>query len=225
MNARQLRGGLAFALVALTAGVLTGCAGAAAPSASQTPTAPPTTSAPAPSPTPTPTPTPSATAEADPADPSTWVITETGVGPVVLGGDFEATAYALTALGWTRGCGDGPAGPDAKVLFSHTPGADLIVAAQYDESTGDHGTGVGTISIGGDAESTPRTADDIGIGTALADVPAALPGATDATYGQGFTGYAVPWGAGTLYLGGQQVPEVTGIDLTLQSRAPMEFCG
>lgn len=57
----------------------------------------PPTSTPSPSTTPSATPdgSPSPAPEPDLADPSTWIISEEGVGPIDIGGDFSATLDTL----------------------------------------------------------------------------------------------------------------------------------
>lgn len=82
-----------LAVMGIAAAVLTGCAASAPGSVA--------TEAAAPSASPTPTSTPSETATADPADPSTWIISDAGVGPIEVGGDFAATLTALPTE-WTN---------------------------------------------------------------------------------------------------------------------------
>ena len=81
-------------VVLLAAGCSTPSTGAQAPS--------PTRSS---SPTATPTPTPTPTAEpADPGDPSTWVVSDAGIGPFTLGMPFAEAIAAVPgmrdACGW-----------------------------------------------------------------------------------------------------------------------------
>ncbi|MWV57427.1 hypothetical protein [Rathayibacter sp. VKM Ac-2754] len=85
-------GGVAMALTGIIQIPIAAPAPVETPTATPTPTITPTpTTAPAPPPAPEPTPTPTPT----PADPSSWVISFDGVGPIVFGGPITDASAAL----------------------------------------------------------------------------------------------------------------------------------
>lgn len=84
----------AIAVGMVFVGAVTGCAPEPA-------SAPPSSPEPSAAETPSPSPSPTGAPEADPADPTTWIITENGVGPVEIGGDLGATLAGLPDT-WTN---------------------------------------------------------------------------------------------------------------------------
>lgn len=84
---------VAFVMATGLSLALTGCAPALAP----TPT-PPASETVTPEPSPT---SDTTTPSADPADPSTWIISDAGIGPIEIGGDFATTLGALPDT-WTN---------------------------------------------------------------------------------------------------------------------------
>lgn len=223
-----------WAIIAAAALALTGCAPPGdAPTTSPTASAPPpvesSTAPPTPSATPTSTPTPTDTASAmDLDDPATWVITADGVGPFRVGADFAEIATTMVEHGWKQGCGQEGDGQTVTVLFGPSGDdatVDLVVAARYDEATGDRFTDIGTIELGGQAAGSPRSDDGIALGTTLDEVKRLRPAATDVEYGQAFHGVVDGTGPVRTYFGVRQSDAIEDITLTAQTRPPMEFCG
>jgi hypothetical protein len=143
------------------------------PTATPTPTSTPTPAPPAPEPVPTPT--------IDPADPSTWIITFDGLGPISYGSTMaDATAamdrtdYSVTEP--TETC---------DIVSRFIPGDDseiirITVYPSWDSQQTDAGIDVfGISSDNPDAAMyTPRTAEGIGLGSSVDDILAAYPGIT-----------------------------------------------
>lgn len=148
------------AAIAIAVVVVTGQRGATpptTPSAIETPSPSPSVS---PSASPTPSPTPSA---ADPADPSTWVVTQEGMGPFRLGASF-ADASALV-----------PNGQSACTGVTYGFDNALWVA----EGNNTPGTVQMVLWDGGQGGPGPVTAEGIGIGSSADEVRAAYPDATE----------------------------------------------
>lgn len=163
-------------------------------------------------------------------DPATWIIGSDSVGPFVVGRDFEEAASVMVDHGWTRGCtGTGDDRENLPVLSSPSTAVgtrSIIVAARYDETSGDRFSDIGTISLTGDAALLPRSADDLGIGSSLAQAQSLLPHATVvSSFGQGYHGLVDTVGAVSSYLAAREGDTIAAIDLTVQSTPPMEFCG
>ncbi len=223
-----------WAIIAAAALALAGCAPpGSAPTGSPSATTPPpveTSTAPPPtlSDSPTQAPTPTDTAPAmDLDDPATWVITADSVGPFRVGGDFAEIPKTMVEHGWKQGCGQEGDGQAATVLFGPSgegAAVDLVVAARYDEATGDRFADIGTIELGGQASGSPRSDDGIALGTALDEVKKLRPGAVDVEYGQGFHGVVDGTGDVRTYFGVRQSDAIEDITLTAQTRPPMEFC-
>lgn len=147
--------------------VLTGCAGTAQGSADSTRTP---AAATAPSVTATPTPA------ADAADPSTWLVDSSGIGPMLLDAELAASTSGLTEY-----TADDPAqcgNPERRVYSSPTLPTLWIGISTSSPTT------IVSVSIGGDlpdatrAAASPKTSDGIAIGSSEADVVAAYPQAT-----------------------------------------------
>lgn len=149
------------ALVVATA--LAGCA-TSAPADDVTGVATTLTAAPSASPTPTPTPTSTPTPVVnDPADPSTWVITQDAVGPIVVG---AAEPDAAT----TAAFANAPCPGTDTTWYNRDGKAGLVTIAPQ-----------GVVSlvgvVGSDLATSPRTAAGIGVGSTKQAFLAAYPDA------------------------------------------------
>jgi hypothetical protein len=152
--------GRAAALILMVI-VLSGCAAeptatGASPATSTEPTPTPTST---PTPTLTPTSTPSPVASADPSDPSTWVVTDAGMGPLVLGMPFAQATRAVPGL------------QDACTHAYYRSDNTLWIAWWQHDGVLEEATWYG----GG--ASSPHTPEGLGIGSRVGDVLKAYPDA------------------------------------------------
>lgn len=164
-------------LIALATAALlfAGCA-PASPSSTSSTTPSPTASVPAPE-TPSPSPTPTTPPE-DPDDPTTWLITQDGIGPVRLGEPFDE-ARALLPAGaehdpeacfWTAWWDSPETGNQIYLVGATTAESDdvgpvdLVASAAYQA----------TSQIG------PVTAEGVGAGSTPDEIRAAHPDAVEA---------------------------------------------
>jgi len=194
--------------------VLSGCATAAPGPES-------TASDPAPMPTSEqPSPSPTSEAGVDPADPSSWIVSGDGIGPVQLGEDFDATLAELpdswmnddncSWMAWWNSEDQSylvnflreAESDDASIVLASASAADPVEA------------GVG-----------PRTEDGLGIGSTRDEVLAQHPDASEgeAPIGDG-TWLSVSSGESTVFFefyGGDQVNAVT---VTTLDQPPYESC-
>lgn len=150
--------------------LLSGCGTGTAESPSQTPT-------PTGEDTPTSSPSPT-TAEPDLDDPSTWTVTAEGAGPVMIGGDFDATLAELPDT-WT---GDGAACSWVAFWNADDAGFSMFFARGTESDT----EPISEISASTAADSVdgqvgPVTEEDLGIGASRDEILAAHPDAVEGT--------------------------------------------
>lgn len=150
-------------------------AGCATPANGPTPSSTPS------EPTPQPTASESASpdpAEPDPEDPSTWTVSAEGIGPVLVGGDFDATLAELPTT-WTS---DGAACSWA--AFWNAP--DTSFSMHFVRGADDQSEPISEISASTMADSVagpvgPETAEGVGIGATRDEILAAYPDAEEGT--------------------------------------------
>ncbi len=158
------------ALAAIGMLLISGCAGAqpSAPLSSASGSVGPTDSTNAPSPSPT-------SLAVDLADPSSWVIEFTGVGPLAIGQSIDGTApsmIAFTASGVFDSC------PTPIRSFDRTGFPNLVFAGSSDDGL------IELIALEGGPTSaeytatSPRTSAGIGIGATLEELETAYPAIT-----------------------------------------------
>lgn len=116
---------IAGAVAAVAALLLAGCASGPEP----TPT-PPASETSTPTPTPTLTPTPTPVAAPDPADPSSWLISADGIGPIERGAAYPEAIDSLTELYSVEPSGLCP----ELVYLKHPDKAGLLVILSDDGS-------------------------------------------------------------------------------------------
>lgn len=161
------------ALIFATALALTslvGCAGTSTPASTPSGGSTPSETAPT-----TPPPTSEPRVE-DPADPSTWIIDEAGVGPIDVGGDFASTLGGLAGA-WTNDTANCSwsawwMAPDSTHGMSFVRGTESETAP------------IREISVYSTAETPaevpgPVTEDGLGIGATKAEALAAYPDALE----------------------------------------------
>lgn len=216
----------AFGLALATVFVLSGCASepTAVPTTTTTTAPAPTSSMPAPSATPTSTPSPSAP-DIDTQDPSTWLVTQAGIGPLEWGGPFDAALALMPAdsVNDTENC----------VWTSFWSPADasyqFVIARASDDAPDGPVVTIAAISSPGTTQVTgPRTAEGVGIGSSLDDLTAAYPEAVPVDSpigdGEGVPRYLqVGDSIFFTYYGGTDV--VAGVTVTTAQTPSYEFCG
>ena len=153
--------------------LLSGCArqGPDAPIMNPTSSVGPTASTTAPTPTPTPTPPKLAM---DLADPASWIIGFTSVGPLVIGDNISATDRLMTAFSSSavfEGCPsilsfDRPGFPNLVIADSSDNGLVELIALEGGPTSSDF------------TATSPRTTAGIGIGTTLDELKTAYPAIT-----------------------------------------------
>lgn len=150
-------------------------AGCATPANGPTPSA--TASEPAPQPTSSESASPGA-GEPDPEDPSTWTVSAEGMGPVLIGGDFDATLSQLPTT-WTS---DGAACSWA--AFWNAP--DTSFSMHFVRGAEDQSEPISEISASTMADAVagpvgPTTAEGVGIGATRDEILTAYPDAEEGT--------------------------------------------
>jgi hypothetical protein len=206
---------VAYAATILASVVLLGaCAAPAEPAGAAASPAPPAAVA-----TPTPTPTPSPTPARDPADPSTWIISETGMGPLVLDQPFSQAVAQLpspverdlercTNQVWWRDA------DDSALVILHNGSNDaaplhLVMWADWVEP----------YDVGG-----PRTAKGIGVGSTVDEVRAAYPDAVETT--QAVSPDIHYLAVGTVFFSYREPSTVINVvTVTAADQPPYELCG
>ncbi|MBD3943905.1 hypothetical protein IF188_19620 [Microbacterium sp. NEAU-LLC] len=202
-----------IAVLLLSAAALTACA----TSGGSSPTTSGTASASAEQ-TPTDTPTPSPTIDSD--DPSTWIITEDGMGPIALGDPFpealalmpEGTRNDTTNCAWTA--------------WWNAPDQSYQVFAARASDSADDGP---VINVSTDSWSDPavadgpRTAEGIGVGSTVDEVRAAYPAAIEMPDSIGPD--IVYLKVGRIFFTYRETPVITSITVTTADVPPYEVCG
>lgn len=176
-------------------------------------------------PTPSPTATIAPTPSIDPQDPSTWIVTQAGIGPIELNVPFDAASYTMPAgarndtenCAWTSFWSP----PDASYQF--VVGRDSAGATDSPVTVVDAASSPGSTLVVG-----PRTREGIGIGSTLDELAAAYPDAVPVDSpigdGEGIPQYLkVGDSIFVTYYGGTEV--VAGVTVTIAETPPYEFCG
>ena len=166
-----------------------------------------------------PTPAPSASESAegsDDDDPSTWVVSEAGMGPLKLGMPFADAVVAVP--GFEEACGDA----------FHREFGDSSQSVWLADSGGSLGVVESAVVDG------PLTSDGIGVGSTTADVLAAYPDATvdvrNLAYlrvGTMFFGYRsdVSYDSdGAQYVADDLPEDIVSVGVT-SADVPWEYCG
>ena len=196
--------------------LLSACSTATPGSGTAQTTEPPSTTSASPSKSSAPSPSSSF----DTANPSTWLITETGIGPVEIGSYSAADALSpsFVQADWCEGLeffDSSGAYPVGFGVISH-PG-----------KGGVGGIGIrmpGNIAVTGPVEESPLTESGIGLGSSLADLTTAEPNGAFET-GVEWPKYVVSAGARwILFEVSESEPFVRGITVTEQL-PPAGFCG
>ncbi|WP_350352551.1 hypothetical protein ABS642_05580 [Microbacterium sp. A8/3-1] len=142
--------------------LLAGCATSTAADPSAGPTA-----------TPAVTPTPTEMPEADPADPATWIISDEGIGPVELGGDF-GTVLGMLPDTWKN--------DEVCSWTAWWTAADSSYGVYFVRGTESDTAPISELSVYSAAEDLgtvegPRTAEGLGVGASTEDVLTTYPDA------------------------------------------------
>jgi hypothetical protein len=163
----------ALAVAGIVVVVSSGCAGGVIPAPAEK-----SASASTPSGQPaTPTPPP---ASIDPADPASWLITSSGVGPVLLGADLAVARAALSH--YTEALAASCGNPRVRI-FSATDSPSVWLVLDEAEA---HVMGIRLERYAGEvaAVSGPRTGEGIGVGSTVSALESAYQGLTvDASTG------------------------------------------
>lgn len=192
---------------------LAGCsggAGASTPAPTETVT---TTATPTPSPSPTPT-------GPDLADPASWIVSFTGLGPIEVGAPIDGTASLMTAFTvatqevcpWvTAYAADG-----LPSVWLPDPQSTGVVNQIVLQAWG----GPATAAVA----SSPTTAEGVGVGSTLAELQAAYPALTE-QQGKYAVFYAVTDDAGHWINFSVTGDLVDGIVIRDEAKIDSEYCG
>lgn len=210
VGARGLVVMLGATLMAVT---LAGCATAMTP---MDDSPGPSSAPPTPVQTPTASETPTTTPDAD--DLSTWVVSETGMGPIELDVEFEEARAEVPAWTVDDAC--------SWTAFWNAPDGTLTAYLAEDSEARD---GVTTIDVaaltdGVAPSDAPRTAEGIGVGSTRAEVQEAYPDAIEQTATIG--GATLLRVQDTIFF---TFPEgsdaVSAVTVTSRDEPPYEVCG
>lgn len=203
--------------VVFSLAILAGCASGES-GASPSSTAP--TAAPSRTATPSPTATETALPEADPDDPSTWTITQDGIGPLVLGAPF---ADALAAMP------EGSRNDTEHCAWSTWWNAPDNSFGLYAARSSDAGTDASSPVLHIDASAWtdpttadgPRTAEGIGLGATVDEVKVAYPDGVDVSLYGGIEAVQV----GRIFFQHRDGSLISAITVTSSPQPPYEVCG
>lgn len=201
--------------------LLAGCAGAPdAPSSSPAPTPPETTATTEPSPDPVPTSAPEPTA--DPADLSSWVISEDGIGPIGIGADFDAVLAELPDAwttdaencSWTAWLNEGSRQQYfVRPSDGSSNGVQIVSVADWEENPS--------------ADDAPKTTDGLSIGSTRDEILMAYPEAVESTTSIGeYTLLALPSaGEATVFFQFRaDAEQASAVTVTTGEEPPYEVC-
>lgn len=204
--------------IAVLAAALTGCGGGTSPQSTSEPDPPTTPVTPTPQ---TPVPETSPPETANPSDLSTWIVTETSMGPIELDADFDAALELVPEWTTDENC--------SWTAFWNDPDAGLTAYFAHDSET--EGGPITTIDVSApdatDPAAGPHTDQGVGLGSSMDEVTAAYPDAEEkaATIG-GATLLRVGDRDTAMYFTfaeGQQT--VSSITVTAAEEPPYEVCG
>lgn len=169
------------------------------------------------------TPKPAPTIDAD--DPSTWVITSSGIGPLQLGSDFSETVDALpdawthdpAQCSWVAWVND----DDTTIWFAQdSDSAESPISTASVESTpADETAG---------SDDGPRTEDGLGLGSSKDDILTIHPDATEipATIGDSVFIAVADAGVGTLFFEfAADSDAASSVTVTERAEPAYEMCG
>ncbi|WP_285464769.1 hypothetical protein [Agromyces sp. NBRC 114283] len=157
---------IAGAVAAVAALLLAGCASGPEP----TPT-PPASETSTPTPTPTLTPTPTPVAAPDPADPSSWLISADGIGPIERGAAYPDAIDSLTELYSVE-----PSGLCPELVYLRRDGAaDVLVIRSEDGSLVHRVWVFGSVRDPEGLRDGGATEAGIRLGATVAELQAAYP--------------------------------------------------